>query len=440
METHDRQISRRLAAPAHDRENFAVSLRRDPAAIQSEAAVADRDILWFLGESQKSWLSLFPQMTRRAQPHLAMFLCVNQRGGCQFAELSGFIRQNFLLDEATIKERIRMAIGESLVCIEPEILSSRTIIMPTAQLHALYDQFLTAIALLLRRMPGARRGLLQPGAAISPDQRAALAACTDCHVPVFAAAVDRICQERGLSRARSLEARRSLLSMSHWTMLRLVLEMALLPRGTPPDILADDLAASLVGLTRQNFQTTRDHINYLISVGIFERRGGKTLHVGLANAAVGHFRTALAQTGAALAGLAGAVMAGRPDQDLTTEIVTGCCTDTWLRPAAGETLQHRLTIMGPDGAVWRAVLTAGPNTIGRMAPCDIVLPGHSVSRAHCRIDIAGTVATLTDLDSTNGTRLDGDVLRMTQPLVSGARLGVGDYALLYAATSGPDAA
>ena len=53
--------------------------------------------------------------------------------------------------------------------------------------------------------------------------------------------------------------------------------------GSEQGILADQMAASLLNLTGQNFQTTRDHIAYLISLGLLERQSGKSLRVALSD-------------------------------------------------------------------------------------------------------------------------------------------------------------
>jgi len=76
-------------------------------------------------------------------------------------------------------------------------------------------------------------------------------------------------------------------------------------------------------------------------------------------------------------------------------------------------------------------LRPGANTIGRTAENAIVLPDDKVSSLHARVDVNGSVCTLSDLDSTNGTLLD-DVL-LTQParLRPGASIQMGNTTLVY---------
>jgi serine phosphatase RsbU (regulator of sigma subunit) len=79
----------------------------------------------------------------------------------------------------------------------------------------------------------------------------------------------------------------------------------------------------------------------------------------------------------------------------------------------------RVTI-GPEGA-----------TIGRTAPSDIVIASPEISRRHCRIELHGDIALLSDLGSTNGTFIEGARLERATRLVSGAKFTLGTFALRY---------
>jgi hypothetical protein len=82
----------------------------------------------------------------------------------------------------------------------------------------------------------------------------------------WVAALERVLESMGLSVARRLEARRHLLSPSHrlLTLIALGNWYGLPPRDDGDGLLADDMAAELLRLQRQNFQTTRDHIAALL--------------------------------------------------------------------------------------------------------------------------------------------------------------------------------
>jgi Fe-S-cluster-containing hydrogenase component 2/CRP-like cAMP-binding protein len=72
----------------------------------------------------------------------------------------------------------------------------------------------------------------------------------------------------------------------------------------------------------------------------------------------------------------------------------------------------RLVCVTPPGAVPTVELTR-PVTVGRSQSCEVVLPDekHAVSRRHCRLELREGDLLLTDLDSDNGTLLNGEPIR-----------------------------
>lgn len=75
-------------------------------------------------------------------------------------------------------------------------------------------------------------------------------------------------------------------------------------------------------------------------------------------------------------------------------------------------------------------LRDGEYTLGRTEDNDIVLPHLSLSRRHARLVVGSDGAVLTDLDSKNGSAVNG--LRVaTRPLAHGDRLRLGDVDLVY---------
>ncbi len=76
--------------------------------------------------------------------------------------------------------------------------------------------------------------------------------------------------------------------------------------------------------------------------------------------------------------------------------------------------------IGPDGV-----------TIGRTAPSDVAIASPEISRKHCRIELRGDVALLSDLGSTNGTFVDGARIDRPMRLRSGARFMLGSFAIRY---------
>jgi DNA-binding winged helix-turn-helix (wHTH) protein len=69
--------------------------------------------------------------------------------------------------------------------------------------------------------------------------------------------------------------------------------------------------------------------------------------------------------------------------------------------------------------VWkkrRFPLFEGENTIGRHPHASVLIDSSSVSRTHATIRVSGSVATLEDRSSTNGTFLRGSRVSLPQPL------------------------
>ena len=82
----------------------------------------------------------------------------------------------------------------------------------------------------------------------------------------------------------------------------------------------------------------------------------------------------------------------------------------------------------PDGR--RVTLGSRPLVIGRLPECDVVLPDSNVSRRHAELRRQGDGVFVTDLGSTNGTRVNGTPVR-EQLLASGDEVSVGSTKLIF---------
>ena len=90
-----------------------------------------------------------------------------------------------------------------------------------------------------------------------------------------------------------------------------------------------------------------------------------------------------------------------------------------------------------DGEFAGQLFTVGSTgaKIGRAAPADIVIPHPSVSREHCVLGVANDELVVSDLNSTNGTYVDGErVIRATVVPV-GSILQVGQVSMHHALLS-----
>jgi pSer/pThr/pTyr-binding forkhead associated (FHA) protein len=70
------------------------------------------------------------------------------------------------------------------------------------------------------------------------------------------------------------------------------------------------------------------------------------------------------------------------------------------------------------------ILPGNIKTIGRAARADFIVDAALVSRLHCRLTAGATELEVIDLDSTNGTFVNGE-RKPRATLRSGDRLGVG---------------
>ncbi|MGH7673032.1 MAG: FHA domain-containing protein [Gemmatimonadales bacterium] len=82
----------------------------------------------------------------------------------------------------------------------------------------------------------------------------------------------------------------------------------------------------------------------------------------------------------------------------------------------------------------RLVVKTPLANIGRADYNDLVIPDESVSTTHAKLQRREGIWVLVDLDSTNGTFVDGDRVAGEAPLAPGATLRFGDVALVFEPT------
>jgi hypothetical protein len=93
---------------------------------------------------------------------------------------------------------------------------------------------------------------------------------------------------------------------------------------------------------------------------------------------------------------------------------------------------HCLEVEDGDAAAEPIVVDSSGLKIGRTAPADIVVPHKSVSREHCLIGLANDELLVTDLNSTNGTFIDGARISRATVLPIGSVLRLGQISLRHA--------
>jgi hypothetical protein len=392
---------------------------------------ARRELIRFLSNYQEIWHTQFPDLYRRGQWHMTCHLCLRGgRGGVPVAELAGVVKPLFLLDDATVRERVQdiQALGFCEIDPPDRTLSARTIVIPTDTLLARFDEHLLALAARLREAarvvdPTIRR---RAALALNPATRQAILGAIERCDQSWITALEAVFDQLNLSPARRLDARRHLLSLSHRTLLLMGLEHAygVSPHADDGDgLLADHMAALLLRLGRQNFQTTRDHIGYLMQLGLLERQAGRALRVALAASVTAAFDPQLAALAASLPALVRA-FDGADDVEATLTV-----RQPVLVPVPAPTAT-RVLIVSRAGEPPREVpIGTEPLVVGRAPGGDVVLPADEVSRMHCRLVPGEAGLIVIDLQSTNGTFLDGQRVAAPTVLPPNGALRIGPYTL-----------
>ncbi len=83
-----------------------------------------------------------------------------------------------------------------------------------------------------------------------------------------------------------------------------------------------------------------------------------------------------------------------------------------------------------DGETRSVVLAADVVTIGRLPECEVTIADKGASRRHAQIRRKDGAHTLTDLGSTNGTRLNGQTIQ-SRELADGDRITIGTTVLEF---------
>jgi pSer/pThr/pTyr-binding forkhead associated (FHA) protein len=85
---------------------------------------------------------------------------------------------------------------------------------------------------------------------------------------------------------------------------------------------------------------------------------------------------------------------------------------------------------GAEPAVTFRLLPGSIKTIGRAIGADFIVDATMVSRVHCRLTAGASEIELEDLESTNGTFLNGRRVDGSARVKAGDRIGVGRVELI----------
>jgi hypothetical protein len=91
---------------------------------------------------------------------------------------------------------------------------------------------------------------------------------------------------------------------------------------------------------------------------------------------------------------------------------------------------HASVVVREDGGERMVALSSDTVTIGRLADCDVVLKDKGASRKHAQLKLRDGAWTLTDLGSTNGTRLNGQTIQ-SRELSDGDKITIGSSVIEF---------
>ena len=80
---------------------------------------------------------------------------------------------------------------------------------------------------------------------------------------------------------------------------------------------------------------------------------------------------------------------------------------------------------GSDPDLTFRILPGNTNTVGRAPQAEFIVDAALVSRVHCRLTAGATEIEVIDLDSTNGTFVNGQRVEKRATAKAGDRLGIG---------------
>jgi diguanylate cyclase (GGDEF)-like protein len=124
------------------------------------------------------------------------------------------------------------------------------------------------------------------------------------------------------------------------------------------------------------------------------------------------------------------VMPLDPTSHYQEEPTTHIPEEAYARGSRGRSVEAFLTVLSGANTGMTLPLRDGL-VLGRSSHVDIQLTDHGISRQHCRLDVENGRYILTDLESLNGTYVNGE--RITRiPLLEGDRIQIGASTLKFA--------
>lgn len=90
-------------------------------------------------------------------------------------------------------------------------------------------------------------------------------------------------------------------------------------------------------------------------------------------------------------------------------------------------------------SIWTAKLQRSQATLGRAFGCNVRIPASDISRLHCRLHVENGLVMVEDLESVNGTFVNGTRVRDTEIVRPGDRLSLGSLTFVVEYEPSPEA-
>jgi hypothetical protein len=121
---------------------------------------------------------------------------------------------------------------------------------------------------------------------------------------------------------------------------------------------------------------------------------------------------------------------GRGDLDVEGSLVEG---EQKVEPSGSVPVTRAgpaMLVLHEDGRTRDVAIDRETLTIGRLPECDVTLADRGISRRHAQIKTKDGVSTITDLGSTNGTKLNGEQVQ-SRELRDGDKITIGTTLIEY---------
>jgi diguanylate cyclase (GGDEF)-like protein len=116
------------------------------------------------------------------------------------------------------------------------------------------------------------------------------------------------------------------------------------------------------------------------------------------------------------------------DEEEDTDILQS--GDSGLRPISAGEHEYALTVLSGSQTGLHRTIDKEVIVVGRSPDCDFQLADTALSRRHCRIHRTPEGLIIEDLDSSNGTFVDGKQVQGRQRIAEGARIHLGRQTVL----------